>query len=358
MSDPLIQVDRAISELRRGASVLVCAGEIRLLVMAVEGVTEEKLKQMLDQSGHQPCLVMTGTRAKVLGLKGSGDSTCLIRAQVALDKQTIDFLTDPISARVPAPDLFSLSAEVAGRAEQAAVTLSKLSRLLPAAVVATVLPATQDIDAVSVKASAIETYMNTAADTLSLVSQARVPLENAENAKVVAFRPRDGGIEHLAIIVGNPDLDKPVLVRLHSECFTGDLVGSLRCDCGNQLRGAITSMNEAGSGVLLYLAQEGRGIGLVNKLRAYQLQDAGFDTVDANLQLGFDSDERNYLPAAQMLRLLNISKVHLLTNNPIKVDALARHGIEVVERVPHIFPSNEHNHGYLKTKAAKSGHMF
>ena len=200
--------------------------------------------------------------------------------------------------------------------------------------------------------------MNTAADTLQLVSQARVPLENAENARVVAFRPRDGGIEHLAIVVGEPDLSQPVLVRLHSECFTGDLVGSLRCDCGNQLRGAITSMNAAGSGVLLYLAQEGRGIGLVNKLRAYQLQDAGFDTVDANLQLGYDSDERNYLPAAQMLRLLGVSKVRLLTNNPIKVDALTRHGIEVVERVPHIFEGNKHNHGYLQTKANRSGHIF
>jgi GTP cyclohydrolase II len=358
MSDPLIQVDRAISELRRGATVMVFVGETKLLMMAVEGVTEEKLKQMRSESGHEPALVMTGTRAKVLGLKGSGDATSLVRAQFVLDKATIDFLTDPLSARVPAPDLFALSAEVAGRCEQACVTLSKLSRLLPAAVVANVSPEVEAIDAVSVQASAIETYMHNAADTLNIVSQARVPLENAENAKVVAFRPRDGGIEHLAIVVGDPDLSKPVLVRLHSECFTGDLVGSLRCDCGNQLRGAITAMNEAGSGVLLYLAQEGRGIGLVNKLRAYQLQDAGFDTVDANLQLGFDSDERNYLPAAQMLRLLNISKVRLLTNNPIKVDALARHGIEVVERVPHIFPSNEHNHGYLKTKATKSGHMF
>jgi GTP cyclohydrolase II len=358
MSDPLIQVDRAISELRRGASVLVYSGETKLLMMAVEGVIEEKLQAMRDASGHEPSLVMTGTRAKVLGLKGSGDSTCLVRAQVALDQITIDFLTDPLSSRVPAPDLFALHAEVAGRAEQACVTLSKLSRLLPAAVVSTVSPGVSEIDAVSVQASAIETYMNTAADALNIVSQARVPLENAENAKVVAFRPRDGGIEHLAIVVGNPDLTKPVLVRLHSECFTGDLVGSLRCDCGNQLRGSIIAMNEAGSGVLLYLAQEGRGIGLVNKLRAYQLQDSGFDTVDANLQLGFDSDERNYLPAAQMLRLLGISKVRLLTNNPIKVDALARHGIEVVERVPHIFASNKHNHGYLKTKAAKSGHMF
>ena len=200
--------------------------------------------------------------------------------------------------------------------------------------------------------------MDIAAESLSVVSEARVPLETAEHARVVAFRPRDGGIEHLAIIVGDLDPEVPALIRLHSECFTGDLMGSLRCDCGNQLRGAISEMDKAGSGILLYLAQEGRGIGLVNKLRAYQLQDAGFDTVDANLQLGFDSDERNYLPAAQMLRLLGVKRVRLMTNNPTKVAALTLHGIEVFERVPHVFAANEHNNGYLRTKATKSGHMF
>jgi GTP cyclohydrolase II len=149
-----------------------------------------------------------------------------------------------------------------------------------------------------------------------------------------------------------------VLTRLHSECFTGDLLGSLRCDCGDQLRGAIAEIARAGSGVLLYLAQEGRGIGLVNKLRAYQLQDAGFDTVDANEQLGFDADERVYLPAAEMLRQLGISRVRLLTNNPEKVAALTRCGIAVVERVPHIFPANDHNERYLRTKASRSGHLL
>ena len=213
-------------------------------------------------------------------------------------------------------------------------------------------------EAFTVEASAIESYMKTAAHSLRIVSRARVPLEDAEHAQVVAFRPRDGGIEHLAIVVGELKTDAPVLIRMHSECFTGDLMGSLRCDCGNQLRGAISEIAKAGSGILLYLAQEGRGIGLVNKLRAYQLQDAGFDTVDANLQLGFDSDERDYLPAAQMLSLLGVGQVKLLSNNPLKVAALAKQGIDVVERVAHIFPSNEHNDGYLRTKAAKSGHMF
>ncbi len=175
---------------------------------------------------------------------------------------------------------------------------------------------------------------------------------------MIAFRPLDGGLEHLAIVIGQPDVNEAVLTRIHSECFTGDLLGSLRCDCGDQLRGAIQEIADAGHGVLLYLAQEGRGIGIVNKLRAYELQDRGFDTLDANEQLGFDADERVYLPAAQMLRQLDFAKVRLMTNNPEKVETLARHGVEVVERVPHSFPSNKHNESYLSTKAARLGHQF
>jgi len=185
-----------------------------------------------------------------------------------------------------------------------------------------------------------------------------VPLADAENARLIAFRPGDGGVEHLAILIGTPDPGSPVLVRLHSECFTGDLLASLRCDCGDQLRGAIATIAQAGAGVLLYLAQEGRGIGLVNKLRAYQLQDAGFDTLDANEQLGFDADERVYLPAAEMLRKLGLGTIRLLTNNPDKMAALQRYGIRVVERVPHVFPSNGHNQRYLQTKATRSGHLL
>jgi GTP cyclohydrolase II len=162
----------------------------------------------------------------------------------------------------------------------------------------------------------------------------------------------------LAILIGSPDPATPVLVRLHSECFTGDLLASLRCDCGDQLRGAIAAIAQAGGGVLLYLAQEGRGIGLINKLRAYQLQDAGFDTLDANEQLGFDFDERVYLPAAEMLRQLGFATIHLLTNNPEKVAALERYGVSVAERVPHVFPSNGHNERYLRTKATRSGHFL
>jgi GTP cyclohydrolase II len=145
---------------------------------------------------------------------------------------------------------------------------------------------------------------------------------------------------------------------LHSECFTGDILGSLRCDCGPQLNRALKLIGDAGHGVLLYLAHEGRGIGLMNKLRAYQLQDLGLDTVDANEHLGFDPDERSFRAAANMLRHLGIDKIRLMTNNPIKVEALALEGVDVVERVRHAMPANPHNQAYLETKAHRSGHLL
>jgi GTP cyclohydrolase II len=175
---------------------------------------------------------------------------------------------------------------------------------------------------------------------------------------VLAFRPSDGGPDHLAVVVGEPLPDRPVLVRVHSECLTGDLLGSLRCDCGEQLEGALQEMDRAGAGVLVYLAQEGRGIGLVNKLRSYRIQDQGFDTLEANEWLGFEADERAFWPAAAILRRLELTRVRLLTNNPAKVAALSRLGITVVERVPHAFPSNGHNDTYLRTKARRAGHLL
>ena len=357
MPDPLIEVDRAISEIRRGAVVRVYDERSSLLMLAVDALSADCLNLLVQSGSAAPKLVMTGTRMNVLGIDKSDRPVSVLSHPQGISLDLIEYLANPLSASMTPPAMASLEVKDADAVEQSCVTLAKLARLLPAALIVEAgQTATADIPAV--QASSIQSYMTIAAHSLTQVSEARVPLENAENARVLAFRPRDGGIEHLAIIVGDLNPAEPVLVRLHSECFTGDLVGSLRCDCGNQLRGAIGEMAVAGSGILLYMAQEGRGIGLVNKLRAYQLQDAGFDTVDANLQLGFDSDERNYLPAAQILRLLGVSSVKLMTNNPAKVTALGNCGIEVVERVPHIYPSNQHNDAYLKVKAKKSGHLF
>ena len=199
----------------------------------------------------------------------------------------------------------------------------------------------------------------TAATSLTRVAEARVPLEDAPEARIVAFRAADGGIEHLAILVGTPEATAAdggaPLVRVHSECFTGDLLGSLRCDCGPQLRGAIARMGkDPAGGVLLYLAQEGRGIGLVNKLRAYTLQDAGLDTLDANRALGYGADERNFLVAATMLRAIGVERVRLLTNNPDKVAGLTACGIEVLGREAHVFDPNGVNDGYLEPRRRAS----
>ncbi|UMA66604.1 GTP cyclohydrolase II [Roseivivax marinus] len=172
------------------------------------------------------------------------------------------------------------------------------------------------------------------------------------------FRPADGSEEHYAIEIGRPDRDAPVLARLHSACFTGDLLGSLKCDCGPQLNAALAQMGAEGAGLLLYLNQEGRGIGLANKMRAYALQDQGFDTVEANHRLGFEDDERDFRLGAAMLEALGVDKVRLLTNNPAKIARMEEEGIAVAERVPLRVGETRFNHHYLKTKAEKSGHLL
>jgi GTP cyclohydrolase II len=193
---------------------------------------------------------------------------------------------------------------------------------------------------------------------LDEVVAARVPLVASNAGRVHVFRPDDGGEEHYAIEIGRPDRDQPVLTRLHSACFTGDVLGSLKCDCGPQLRAALAQMGQEGAGVLLYLNQEGRGIGLANKLRAYSLQDQGFDTVEANHRLGFEDDERDFRIGAQILRKLGFSSVRLLTNNPKKLAMMQGCGLEVTERVPLQVGKTDENRAYLATKAAKSGHLL
>jgi GTP cyclohydrolase II len=357
----LRQVDRAIAELRRGEMVLLEQDGGRLAVFAAETLTSEDLARLARLTKRQVSLALSRRRAAALGRgpvpHGPG-GTVVLPIPEGSEVEFLRELADPAThPNAPAPGASS----VPQGAADAAVELMKLARLLPAAMMGPVAArqasslARDGIHAV--RSGDVMQYQRDAAQSLRAVAEARVPLADAENARVIAFRPSDGGTGHIAIVIGEPDPEKPALVRLHSECFTGDLLGSLRCDCGDQLRGAIAEIARSGAGVLLYLAQEGRGIGLVNKLRAYNLQDAGLDTFDANEQLGFDADERVYLPAAEMLRQLGFASVRLMTNNPEKVAALARCGIAVVERVPHVFPSNEHNERYLRAKAGH-GHLL
>jgi GTP cyclohydrolase II len=244
----------------------------------------------------------------------------------------------------------------------AALALIKLARLLPAVLAAPLradaAARAAEMHLLTVTADEVLAYPQAMAAKLTRVAEAQVPLEGAADARIVAFRAPDAGVEHLAILIGHPERAEIPLMRLHSECFTGDLLGSLRCDCGAQLRGAIRRMAEEGAGVLLYLAQEGRGIGLVSKLRAYALQDRGLDTVDANRALGWGADERNFMVAATMLEALGVHRVRLLTNNPDKVSALVACGVDVVRRESLAFAPNGVNDHYLATKAERFGHLL
>ncbi len=240
----------------------------------------------------------------------------------------------------------------------AGIALAKVGRLLPALLAAPLPHGASRRGLIEVPAQDITAYAETEVAGLRQIVSADVPLNDAPDSRVVTFRSDGSAIEHLAVVIGRPEARDAPLVRIHSECFTGDLLGSMRCDCGEQLRGAIRRMAQDGAGIVLYLAQEGRGIGLVNKLRAYGLQDRGLDTMDANRVLGWGADERNFLIGATMLRLLGIKRVRLLTNNPEKVEAMAACGIEVAGREPHLFAPNGVNDEYLATKAARFGHML
>ena len=383
---PLLRpVDRARIALRCGEPVAIVneAGQFAL-VLAVETLTTEALARLRQLAGTEPILALTRWRAAAVELATpAGSGVVTLTPTAPLSVEAIHALVEPgrrsvlsalaapadsfdwAAVRPGVPTLQQVTVGEAGAHAVAAVRLSKLAALLPTAAMAVIAPDRhpdpawcQHHDLRLVSDVEIAAYQRQAAQALHPVAEARVPLADAPNARIIAFRPDDGGHEHLAIVIGEPQPGEPVLIRLHSECFTGDLLGSLRCDCGDQLRRAVAEIAASGSGIVLYLAQEGRGIGLVNKLRAYQLQDQGYDTLDANERLGFDADERLYLPAAEMLRRLGFNRVRLMTNNPDKMAQLARCGIEVVERVPHIMASNDHNEAYLRTKALRSGHLF
>jgi GTP cyclohydrolase II len=354
-------VHRAIAEARRGVPVVLAAPK-PLIIAPAETLGAEGLRLIdLLSTGPAWLLLAPSRAAAVLG-RAVADSEPAIALQLArplIDAQTLKRAADPTMEQI-LPEFLAVPAPAAA---DAALALGKLARLLPAMVAAPVRPGWASLpagaDLLAVPAEDLLAYPKLLAASLSKVAEVAVPLDAAPDARLVAFRALDQGIEHMAILVGDPAARDAPLVRIHSECFTGDLLGSLRCDCGPQLQGAIASMAQAGDGAVLYLSQEGRGIGLINKLRAYTLQDnAGLDTLDANRALGWQADERNFHIAAAMLEALGIRRIRLLTNNPDKVAALTACGIEVVERVPHEFAPNGVNDAYLKTKALRFGHLI
>ena len=347
-------VARAIDALRRGWAIAIHApGEHPLPLLAVETADPRGLDAFAPQGGR-PLLISNG-RAATLKLTNQlaaadPDTPVVVEAAPWLDFSTAVALADPqFDLATPLKGPFRTAAVTRPVASLAAIRLARIAGLLPAFFIDG-----QDPE-VTITPEAIDGHQD--ARTLHLATRARLPVDGAEDAEIVAFRAPDSSDEHVALLIGQPN-GNPPLVRLHSECLTGDVLGSLKCDCGPQLRAAIAAIATNGWGILLYLRQEGRGIGLVNKLRAYALQDQGFDTVDANVRLGFAVDARDFGVAARMLDLLGQRQVRLMTNNPAKVAGLEATGVRVIERVPHKLPPNPHNAHYLATKRDRTGHQL
>ncbi|MDN7131693.1 GTP cyclohydrolase II [Halomonas sp. MC140] len=359
----MYQIERAIFDIRRGLPVVINAGNQRLLVQALEG--SESVDALAQLAGSPPSLVLTRHRLAAIGVAVTAEAASL-----------------PLAANIGAGELHRLATsedqqsagseqlkglKPAALAEVGAVTLMRRALLIPAALCAFVSEkAAADIEhqlaegrLLAVNAEDAQQCLAGAPGMLKRVSEARIPLEEAADSRFVLFREPDGLREHVAVVIGKPEeWEAAVPLRMHSACLTGDLFASLRCDCGEQLRNAVKDIQAMGGGVLLYLAQEGRGIGLANKLRAYTLQDGGLDTVDADQVLGFGDDERQYSVAVDMLSALKIDQVQLLTNNPLKMDALRQGGIDVVSRQALYGSVTDHNQRYLNAKATRGGHLL
>jgi GTP cyclohydrolase II len=348
--------EAASDALRRGRAV----GVGSLAILSAELADADTLAALETRS--RAGLIITARRAAVLNLANQIAAAAPDPEPVWVDRP--DWL-DLAGSRAVADPVLDLATPFKGpfrtraldgdaASARAAIALVKHAGLIPAVYAVPLAGAEIAVNCPSEAALALPP----AVARVRISSRARLPLASAEDTQVVAFRPDDGGPEHLALVIGNPDVNQPVLTRLHSSCLTGDVLGSLKCDCGPQLHAALAAIAaNPGGGILLYLQQEGRGIGLLNKLRAYALQDQGWDTVDANTRLGFEPDERDFSLAAAMFKALGVSSVALMTNNPLKVAGLAAHGF-TVSRVAHDMPPNPHNAAYLATKRDRQGHML
>jgi GTP cyclohydrolase II len=347
-----IAVQRAIAEFQAGRPVAIADGDETIVALPVDGLTERTLSAFWALCAPiMPHLVITKRRAQVIGLQVSG--------AVVIPLSTTDTCDTILSLSAGMQYERRNAVGTASDAAARAIDLAKLAQRFPALLIAganAVAPGTLS-QMIMVHADAVSHFNDQILDTLEIVSEARIPLPDGADARFCVFRDAVGS-SPVAIILGEPDFSKPVNVRVHSACLTGDVFGSRRCDCGAQLKLAMAQLSEAGGGIVLYLEQEGRGLGLANKMRAYTLQDGGLDTMDANMMLGFDDDERDYGVAAHMLKMIGASRIQLLTNNPGKLEALSEGGVEVCARIALHTEINPENRRYLATKAARAGHWL
>jgi GTP cyclohydrolase II len=344
-----MSVERAIAEFRTARPVLIEDGESCALVIGVEDLDSSRVEQLDALAGGQARLVLPAARLRRLGLDRTQTGAI---ALPSIDLSRIETLALKSDARTDAP------VRCAGPLDHDAVELARLALVLPAVIVVPICKTIEiDPSILRVRSAALRAYRQANAHELKIVSRAPVPLEGAPDTEFVVFRGGEGLRDQVAIIVGKPDLTKPVPVRLHSACLTGDLFGSLKCDCGDQLRGTVRWMAQNGGGILLYLDQEGRGNGIANKIRAYRLQHAGYSTYDADEILGFGLDQRGFEFAAAMLKAMGFNSIKLLTNNPVKMESLRQAGLDVASQRAK-GRLNLHNIAYLAAKRDRAGHII
>ncbi len=359
-----MKAERASAELRRGGHIILRLnnGEAALFCCA-EFADKTDIVAISKLAGSGPLLVLTANRLKSLGRTVRKDWPV---ATIALNNKHFDHVFEIAFGQKKLDDEYTLVAEQTGSLADHAARLLRNAKLLPAALLSR-LPfrdiATQDRFAsehnlLILESRDLDAQQPHTKTKMRIAARAKVPLAVTEEAEVVMFRAEIGDEDHFAVLIGSGIDNKAPLVRLHSQCITGDVLGSLKCDCGEQLKAAMNLMAQNGGGVLVYLAQEGRDIGLINKMRAYALQDTGLDTVDANHALGFDTDERVFWPAAGILDALGITKLRLITNNPDKIKQLEQCGITIEDRIPLVLCSNQYNKDYLSTKKNRTGHLI
>lgn len=351
----LTEAERAIAEMRAGRPVILAEGRRLFLAASAEFADAERLAALDALVGGALQLVLTPARLRALGRPDEARPMALPVAELGSARVRALSAQDLAGAKGETLGAELVEAHAAGAA---ALHLATLALMLPAVLVGPLTPAALTLPALTVRAEAITRYGEDRATRVEIVSRAPVPLLTARNCEFVVFRGGEGMREQVAVVVGAPDPARPVLVRLHSACLTGDLFGSLRCDCGDQLRTTVATMAQAGGGVLLYLDQEGRGNGIANKMRAYRLQSDGLDTYEADETLGFGLDARRFDFAAAMLRQLGYEHVVLMTNNPEKIAALSRAGLQVsgVERL--YGRRGADNIRYLAAKRDRAGHFL
>ena len=366
-----LKIKRAISELRSGGKVVISDNSLgtSILLMSAELIDKDSVKKLSEFALSRPNIILSNNRSNAIGIEVN-NQPCSILIENDWTINDILSLCMPLTGH-KIPTINGVISENNKSIIFYCLLILRQSRLLPAGLMSIISNvASENINQwafknnfIHVDVNDIKSYEQKSAESLVMAVRAKVPIAETDNCEVIIFRPQDGGDEHFCLVFGitreiNNKFKNETLVRVHSQCITGDILDSLKCDCGQQLKQSIKIMAKADEGVLIYLAQEGRDIGLLNKLRAYSLQEIGMDTVEANQDLGFNDDERLYYPAKQMLSQLKVNKVKLITNNPKKVEHLKKLGINVIKRIPIKINPNKYNENYLSTKSKKSGHIL